>query len=157
MFEVVYDLKSGNTKKLALAIATELGVQAENVREKGELTKGSFVLLGSGCYAAKPGRKLRAFIKVNDFRERRVALFGTSGDGQGTQIGALEELLKPMGAIMEGSFHCPGRFLFQNRERPNEEDLMKARAFANRMKNSDVRQRTSLQRSTEDSERQRSN
>jgi len=43
-----------------------------------------------------------------------------------------------MGAIIEGSFHCHGRFLFQNRERPNEEDLMKAGAFANRMKNPDV-------------------
>ncbi|MCK4356595.1 hypothetical protein KAW44_05905, partial [Candidatus Bipolaricaulota bacterium] len=69
----------------------------------------------------------------------------------------LEELLKPMGAIIERGFHSPGRVLFQNRGRPNEEDLMKARAFANRMKNPDVRQCTSLQRSTEDSERQRSN
>lgn len=134
IFEVVYFSKSGNTKKVAEVIAAELGVQAETVQGKKALARDSFVFLGSGCYAGKPGCKLGAFIKRNDFKGRQVALFGTSGAGKGIETGALEERLKPMGAVIKGSFYCQGRFLLQNRGRPNDEDLAKAREFAKRMK-----------------------
>jgi len=68
MFEVVYYSITRNTKKVAEVIAAELGVKAESVKAKRELAKDSFVFLGSGCYADKPGRKLRKFIASNDFQ-----------------------------------------------------------------------------------------
>ena len=137
MFEVVYYSMCGNTKKVAKAIAAELGVKAENVKTKKGLTKGSFVFLGSGCYANKPGGKLRKFIARNDFKERQVALFGTSGEGEGVEVRAMEELLKPMGALIRGSFYCQGKsfFLFY-RGHPSNEELTNAREFANEMKKS---------------------
>ena len=55
MFEVVYYSMCGNTKKVAEAIAAELGVKAESVKVERELDKDSFVFLGSGCYGYKPG------------------------------------------------------------------------------------------------------
>ena len=78
MFEVVYYSMTGNTKKVAEAIAIELRVKAESVKVKEGLTKDPFVFLGSGCHASRPGRKLRKFIARNDFKGRQVALFGTS-------------------------------------------------------------------------------
>ena len=135
MFEVVYYSMCGNTKKVAEAIAAELGVKAENVKAKKELAKDSFVFLGSGCYADKPGGKLRKFIARNDFKGRQVALFGTSGSNEGNEVRVMEELLKPKGALIRGCFHCQGRsfFLF-NRGHPSNEELAKAREFANEMK-----------------------
>ena len=135
MFEVVYYSITGNTKKVAEAIAAELGVKAENVKVKRELAKDSFVFLGSGCYASRPGGKLRKFIARNDFKGRQVALFGTSGSGEGDEVRVIAELLKPKGALIRGSFYCKGKvwFLF-NRGHPTDEELANAREFANEMK-----------------------
>ena len=49
----------------------------------------------------------------------------------------MEELLKPAGALIRGSFHCKGKtFLLVNRGHPSNEELAKAREFANEMKES---------------------
>ena len=137
MFEVIYYSMLRNTKKVAQAIAAELGVKAESVKVKQELDKDSFVFLGSGCYANKPGRKLRKFIAENDFKGRQVALFGTSGAGKGNEVKAMAELLKPKGALIKGSFYCQGRaFFFLNWGHPSKEELANAREFANEMKKS---------------------
>ncbi|GAF94713.1 unnamed protein product, partial [marine sediment metagenome] len=104
MFEVVYYSITGNTEKVAEAIAAELGVKAENVTGKrGLVAKDSFVFLGSGCYGGNPGGKLQEFIVTNDFKGRQVALFGTSWRGKGNEVKALEELLKTRGALIMGS------------------------------------------------------
>jgi len=135
MFEVIYYSMCGNTKKVAEVIAAELGVKAESVKTKRELAKDSFVFLGSGCYANKPGGKLRKFIARNDFKGRQVALFGTSGNGKGDEVRAMEKLLKPKGALIRGSFYCKGKFLFLfNRGHPSNEELANTREFANEMK-----------------------
>jgi len=134
MFEVVYYSKMGNTKKVAEAIAAELGITAEHVKAKKGLTKDSFVFLGSGCYAGKPGGIMQEFIKRNDFKGRQVALFGTSGGGMGDEVRAMEELLKPTGAIIRGSFYCKGKMFLANRGHPSREELANAREFANKMK-----------------------
>jgi flavodoxin I len=134
VFEVIYDSKTGNTKKIAEAIALELGVTAEDVKAKEGLTRGSFVFLGSGCYAAKPGKRLQKFIASHDFQGRQVALFGTSGSGTGQEVRAMEELLKPAGAIIKGSFYCRGKMLLAGRGHPNQEELAGAREFAGKMK-----------------------
>ena len=136
MFEVVYYSMSGNTKKVAEAIAAELDVKAENVKAKEWLTKGSFVFLGSGCYAGKPGKGLQEFIARNDFKGREVALFGTSAGGGGDEVRVMEELLKLEGALMKGSFYCKGRCVLVNRGHPNDEELAGAREFAKEMKKS---------------------
>ena len=136
MFEVVYYSRSGNTKKVAEAIAVELGVKAEDVKAKEWLTKGSFIFLGSGCYAGKPGKGLQEFIARNDFKGREVALFGTSAGGRGDEVRVMEELLKLEGALIRGSFHCKGRCILVNRGHPNDEELSGAREFAKEMKRS---------------------
>lgn len=135
MFEVIYYSMCGSTKKVAETIAAELGVKAESVKAKQELAKDSFVFLGSGCYADRPGRKLRKFIARNDFKGRQVALFGTSGSGEGAEVRVMEELLKPTGALIRGSFYCQGKALFFfNRGHPSNEELANAREFASEIK-----------------------
>ena len=137
MFEVVYYSWSGNTKKVAEAIAAELGVKAENIKTKKELTRDSCVFLGSGYYGGGPGRKMRKFIAGNDFKGRQVALFGTSGGGEGKEVRVMEQLLKPKGALIRGSFYCEASYFFLfNRGHPSDEEITSARMFANEMKES---------------------
>ena len=134
MFEVIYYSLTGNTKKVADAIATELDVVAENVKTKDKLAEDSFVFLGAGLYGPLRGLGFRRFIEGNDFAGRKVALFGTSGEGRGKEVAALEEAVTAKGAEVAGSFFCRGEFMFLiNRKRPTSKDLDDAMAFAREM------------------------
>lgn len=131
MFEVIYYSLTGNTKQLAEAIAAELGVAAENVKTKDQLAEDSLVFLGAGKYGPLRGMGFRRFIERNDFAGKKVALFGTSGNGRGEEVGALEGAVAAKGAEVVGRFFCRGEFmLLVNRKRPSEADLQDARAFA---------------------------
>ena len=130
MFEVIYYSLTGNTKTVAEAIATELDVVAEDVKTKDALAEDSFVFLGAGLYGPLRGWGFRRFIDRNDFRGRKVALFGTSGECKGKEVGALEEAVAARGAEVTGSFFCRGRFLFLKRDHPTNKDLENARRFA---------------------------
>lgn len=130
MIEVIYYSLTGNTKKVAEAIASELDVEAENVKSKDILAEDSFVFLGAGLYGPLRGWGLKRFIDRNRFDGRKVALFGTSGEGKGREVGALEEAVAAKGADVAGSFFCRGRFLFLKRDHPTSKDLANARKFA---------------------------
>ena len=131
MFEVVYYSLTGNTRQVADAIAAELDVVAENVKTKQMLADDSFVFLGAGLYGPLRGWGFRRFIDSNSFEGRKVALFGTSGEGRGKEAEALEEAVAAKGAEVVGRFFCKGDFLYLvNRNHPTSEDLEAARRFA---------------------------
>ena len=135
MFEVIYYSKTGNTKKVAEAIAAELDVSAEDVKTKGGSAKDSFLLLGSGNYFPLPGRGFKKFVDSNDFDGRKVALFGTSGGGKGREVKALEKMVTVKGAKVMGKFYCKGKlFFFISRKHPTSDDLKNARKFARELK-----------------------
>lgn len=134
MFEVIYYSLTGNTRKVADAIAAELGIAAESARTKDSLADDSFVFLGSGLYGPLRGFGLKRFVEGNAFAGRKVALFGTSGQGKGRELLALEEAVTAKGAEVTGRFFCKGEFIFfVNRHRPIGTDLEEARAFAREM------------------------
>ena len=134
MVEVIYYSMTGNTKKLAEAIATELNVAAESVSMNTKLADQSLLFLGTGLYGPFQGRGLKRFIHGNHFEGRKVALFGTSGEGKGREVGALEGAVTKKGAAVVGKFHCKGEFLFFiNRKHPMSKDLKGARNFARQL------------------------
>ena len=131
MPQVLVYSRGGNTRKLADAIAGELGVKAEDAKT-ASLDKGNGILfMGSGCYGGKPGNEIMQFIEANDFKGRIVALFGTSANGHGKQVGIMEEALKQKGAKILGIYESTGQFIwFVRRGHPNEEDVAGAKKFA---------------------------
>jgi flavodoxin len=143
MYEVIYFSRSGNTKKVATAIADELNVKAQHVRSVQLLPEGADILLGSGLYFMRPSKLVREFIRNNDFQGRKIALFGTSTTGIGIETMGMKRLLRRKGAIIIGKYYCPGRFflriagkfLFIRKERPADEDLEKAAKFARSIAN----------------------
>jgi flavodoxin len=134
MHQVIYDSRGGNTKKVADAIAQELGVSAMDVKTASLVSDDGVVFLGSGCYGGNPGENMTRFIEANDFRGRRVALFGTSGGGAGKEVEVMEAALKEKGADIMGSYFCKGQMaLLFSRGHPNPADINAAREFARRM------------------------
>jgi len=134
MFDVIYYSRGGNTEKVATAIAAELGVPPQNVKNVKEFPKDSFILLGSGCYGGRPANEIVKLIEKNEFKGRKVALFGTSGTGNGQEVDFMEKLLKGKECKIIGKFCCTGKTPLSGRGHPSDEELDKARYFAQRMK-----------------------
>jgi flavodoxin I len=133
---VLVDSRGGNTRKVADAIAEELGIKANDVTTS--ITDDAKILfLGSGTYGGKPGEAMMKFIGSGNFLERKVAIFGTSGSLAGAQkmIGVMTDILKQKGATILGSYHCRGKTFLVNWGHPNKEDLDNAKKFAKEMLN----------------------
>ena len=129
MHQVLFYSKGDNTRKLADAIARELGVKATDIK-----IASIDPAADTGCYGSRPGDEMMKFIEKNDFTDRKVATFGTSGGNAGMEVDLMAAALKNGGAIVLGSYHCKGRaFLLFNIGRPNQEDLEGARKFAREM------------------------
>ena len=134
MVSVIYYSMTGSTKKMAMAIAEELGVKAFNVKETAAAPRDGVLFIGSGCYGDKPGEDMAKFIANNDFSGRKVALFGTSGAGAGKEVQAMAEALKRKEAIVLGSYYTKGKaFVVVNIGHPNKDEMEGARRFAGEM------------------------
>jgi flavodoxin len=131
---VVYCSKTGNTKKVAQAIAEVLGVQAKSVEEKVELADRDLLCVGSGVHAGRPERGMRRFLQgLGKLEGKKGAVFGTYAS-QSRFLDTMESLLRQKGVDVIGKWGCKGKFLFFNRGRPNDRDLEEAREFAKMLK-----------------------
>ena len=92
-YQIIYFSRKGSTKKIADAISSEIGVKAEDVNSV-KLKEDAFIFLGSGCYGGKPGKKITMFVEKNDFEDKNVALFGTSGGSGGQETDIMKALTK---------------------------------------------------------------
>lgn len=130
--KVMYHSRSGNTKKVADAIAQELGQVAEAVPSDYPLENVGLLFLGAAVYGNKVDKKIVEFIgTLNTSRVKNVALFGTSA-GQDGHLNYIRELIKARGInVVDETYSCKGKFLFFiQRKHPNEEDLREAQKFA---------------------------
>jgi flavodoxin len=134
MSHVLYYSLTGNTKKMASAIAGEIGVEAKSIKTVTGVPQGGILFIGSGNYGDKPGEDLARFIDGNDFSGRKVALFGTSGKGEGKEVRSMADALEQKGAAIVGSYYTKGKaFVVINIGHPDRGDLEGARKFAREM------------------------
>jgi len=129
-FAVRYYTKTGNTKKLAEAVAAALGVEALPIGEP--VAEAADVLfLGNSYYAFSIDPEVRAFIRSLD-REKvgRIVNFGSAAMLNSTWKKVKAEADAVGIPMDEREFHCRGEFKGIHRGRPNDEDLKAAAAFA---------------------------
>ena len=130
--QIRYYSKSGNTKKVADAIAQELGITAETT-EKNLDGETDILFIGSAVYGGKIDEKMRSFLESLDGSVKKTAVFSTAM-ADNTPYTEIKQILDAKGIPLdETTFHCRGKFLFFNRKRPSEEDLNNARAFAGKI------------------------
>lgn len=130
--QVRYYTRSGNTKKLADAVAEAVKVQGEEVSVP--LTeKADILFLGCSYYAFDMDPEVKAFLHDNAGKIGKLVVFGTSA--------MLKSMRKPMlkVAAEEGirladeEFHCYGSFGPMHKGRPNEEDCRNVQKFAKKV------------------------
>ena len=126
---VRYYTRSGNTKKLAEAIAEALETTAQDVSAPLD-EKADLLFLGNSLYAGKPDESVGEFIEKNADKIGCIANFGSSASLRST-FKKIKDLADSKGIkVCSEEFVCPGSFLFMHKGHPNESDLEDAKAFA---------------------------
>ena len=129
-YAVRYYTKTGNTKKLAEAIAEALGVEALPISVPVDEAV-DILLLGNSYYAFSIDPEVRAFIRSLDKdKVGRIANFGSAAMLNSTYRKVKAEADKVGIPMLEKEFHCRGEFKGIHKGRPDGEDLAAAAAFA---------------------------
>jgi len=133
---VVYFSQTGNTKKVADAIAEAFTCKAESIDTVSGITESDMLFIGAAVYATynhDVNPAIKAFLKMLDpSKVKTVAVFSTYAFG--SSMGNLVRFAKDLGLnVSEKSFACKGRFLFFNPGAPGKKDLQNAKDFALRV------------------------
>lgn len=127
---VRYYTKTGNTKKLAEAVAGAVGVEALPISEPVS-EPVDILFLGNSYYAFNIDPEVRDFIRTLDkSKVGKIVNFGSAAMLNSTFKKVKAEADKAGIPMAEQEFHCKGEFKGLHKGRPNAEDLAAAAAFA---------------------------
>ena len=127
---VRYYTKTGNTKKLAEAVAGAVGVEAHPISTP--LTEPVDILfLGNSYYAFSIDPEVRTFVRSLD-KEMvgKIVNFGSAAMLNSTFKKVKAEADKVGIPMDPREFHCKGEFKGAHKGRPNDADLKAAAEFA---------------------------
>ena len=127
---VRYYTKTGNTRRLAEAVARAVGSEALPI--SAPLTEPVDILfLGNSYYAFTIDPEVRAFVRSLDKgRVGCIVNFGSAAMLNSTYKKVKAEADKLGIPMHEKEFHCKGEFKGVHKGRPNGEDLKAAAEFA---------------------------
>lgn len=128
--KVAYYSKSGNTKKLAEAIAKAARVTPIHL-DSSQQVEADVLFLGASVYWAGIDGKVKEFInQLDPTKVKEVAVFSTSALAQ-RAFPDIKNMLEKRGIkVAEENFYCRGKFMSLHKDRPNEKDLKDVAAFA---------------------------
>ena len=140
---IVYFSATGNTAKIAKAMAPVLKAKLKKVQDVKpvEVAKYDLIGFGSGIYAMKPSPALLDFIDKMPCAKKRqkTFIFSTRGGGPAWLYHrALRKKLEEKGFEIAGEFSCKGHdtfWLFNwfgglNKGKPGKEEIHDAKSFA---------------------------
>lgn len=128
--KVRYFSKSGNTRKLAEAIAEEAHCLAQDISVPLD-GDADILFLGAAVYWGGISPEVKEYIRgLDKSRIGKVAVFSTSSLAQRAFPQIQKELVKRGIAVFDENFYCRGQFQALYRGRPNEDDKKAAKKFA---------------------------
>ena len=130
---VRYYTKTGNTKRLAEAVAAAVGVEALPISEP--ITERVDILfLGNSYYAFSIDPEVRAFVRSLDKgKVGKIVNFGSAAMLNSTYKKVKAEADKVGIPMDQREFHCRGEFKGIHKGRPDDADLEKAAEFAGKI------------------------
>lgn len=130
---VRYYTKTGNTKRLAEAIAKAIGAEALPISTP--VTEPVDILfLGNSYYAFSIDPEVRDYIKgLDKTKIGKIVNFGSACLLNSTLKKVAAEAAKVGIPVDEREFHCKGEFKGIHKGRPNEEDMKAAADFARKI------------------------
>ncbi|MBR2524743.1 MAG: flavodoxin [Clostridiales bacterium] len=129
---VRYYTKTGNTKRLAEAVASAVGCEALPISVPVE-DKVDILFLGNSYYAFSIDPEVRDFIsRLDSSKVGKIVNFGSAAMLNSTLKKVRAEAAKKGIATDDREFHCKGEFKGLHKGRPNGSDLKAAAEFAGR-------------------------
>jgi flavodoxin len=133
-YAVRYYTKTGNTKRLAEAIAKELGVEALPISEAIE-EPVDILFLGNSYYAFNIDPEVKAFVgSLDKNKVGKIVNFGSAAMLNSTYKKVKAEADKVGIPMDEKEFHCRGEFKGIHKGRPNQDDVDAAVQFVKQYK-----------------------
>ncbi len=127
---VRYYTKTGNTKRLAEAVAKAVGAEALPISTPVD-EPVDILFLGNSYYAFSIDPEVRSFIRSLDKNKvGKIVNFGSAAMLNSTYKKVKAEADKIGIPVDEREFHCKGEFKGIHKGRPNADDLKEAAAFA---------------------------
>ena len=127
---VRYYTKTGNTKRLAEAVAAAAGVEALPISQP-VTEKADILFLGNSYYAFTIDPEVRSFIRSLDkTKVGKIVNFGSAAMMNSTWKKVKAEADKAGIPMDEREFHCKGEYKGLHKGKPDEADLKAARDFA---------------------------
>jgi len=142
---IVYEsIHHGNTEKIGKAMAEYLNADLIKTNDINVNTLKDYDLIGfgSGIYNGKLHKNVLDLIeKSPTLSNKKAFVFSTSGQGKVKYNNTIEQKLKEKGFEVVGSFACKGYDTFGPfkliggiaKGRPNENDIKKAKEFAEKL------------------------
>ncbi len=133
-YAVRYYTKTGNTRRLAEAIAKEMGVEALPI--SAPITEPVDILfLGNSYYAFTIDPEVRKFVaSLDKTKVGRIVNFGSAAMLNSTYKKVKAEADKVGVAMDAKEFHCRGEFKGIHKGRPNADDIKAAVEFVKQYK-----------------------
>ena len=129
-YAVRYYTKTGNTERLAQAVAEALGVEALPISVPVE-EPVDILFLGNSYYAFSIDPEVRSFVQSLDKNKvGKLVNFGSAAMLNSTWKKVKAEADKAGIPMEDREFHCRGEFKGVHKGRPNAEDLQAAADFA---------------------------
>ena len=130
---VRYYTKTGNTKRLAEAVAEAVGAEALPISTP--ITEPVDILfLGNSYYAFSIDPEVRDFVKsLNKDMVGKIVNFGSAAMLNSTYKKVKAEADKAGIPMDEREFHCKGEFKGLHKGKPDESDLKAAAEFARKI------------------------
>lgn len=130
---VRYYTKTGNTKRLAEAVAKAVGTEALPISVPVE-EPVDVLFLGNSYYAFSIDPEVRDFIRSLDSGKiGRIVNFGSAAMLNSTWKKVKAEADKAGIVMDEREFHCKGEFKGIHKGKPDEDDLKAAAEFAKKI------------------------
>lgn len=124
--------KKGNTKKLADAVSSAIGIDAIDVSvDLSEKVDRLFLI--NTMYAANIDKEVKEFLERNKDKIAEVVNMNTSASGASTWKAVKKETDRLGIKLSEKEFHCTASWIFINKGLPSDEDYAKAKQFAGSM------------------------
>ncbi len=133
-YAVRYYTKTGNTKRLAEAIAGELGVEALPISEPVNEAV-DYLFLGNSYYAFNIDPEVRDFVaSLDKSKVGKLVNFGSAAMLNSTYKKVKEVADKADVVMDDKEFHCKGEFKALHKGRPNADDIAAAIEFVKQYK-----------------------
>ena len=133
-YAVRYYTKTGNTRRLAEAMAKELGVEALPISEPVNETV-DYLFLGNSYYAFNIDPEVKAFVaSLEKEKIGKIVNFGSAAMLNSTYKKVKAEADKVGVPMDDKEFHCKGEFKGIHKGRPNDSDIADAVQFAKQYK-----------------------